>query len=93
MVGTPIYMAPEVLQKKPYDNKVDVWALGIITCELLFAHTPFNGTSREQLFHKIQKEQPNLTGGPKRMLNQGREARNFIKRCLEKDPAKRPYPD
>ena len=93
MVGTPIYMAPEVLQKRQYDNKVDVWALGVMACELLFAHTPFTGTSREQLFNKIKYEQPDLTGGPKRMLNKGREARNFIKRCLEKDPAKRPYPD
>ena len=36
-------MAPEMVLKKYHDNRVDVWALGVITTELLFGHEPFAG--------------------------------------------------
>ena len=43
IIGTPLYMAPEVIEGKKYDNRVDIWALGVITAELLLGHLPFNG--------------------------------------------------
>ena len=85
-------MAPETLAGQKFDHSVDVWALGVITAELLLGHLPFNGKNKEELFTKICNDEPNLIGGPKRMLKGGTYAKNFIKRCLEKDPAKRPYP-
>ena len=42
-IGTPIVMAPEMVLKKHHDNRVDVWALGVITTELIFGHEPFDG--------------------------------------------------
>jgi aurora kinase len=39
--GTPLYVSPELLKKKYYDNKVDIWGLGIMTYELLLGKVPF----------------------------------------------------
>ena len=41
VLGTPIYMAPELIQHKKYTEKIDVWSLGIITYQLLSGTTPF----------------------------------------------------
>ena len=34
-LGTPLYMSPELVQKKPYDAKVDIWAIGVLTHNIL----------------------------------------------------------
>ena len=52
-IGTPVYMAPEMVCLKHHDNRVDVWALGIMTCELLFGHAPFEGRNAQELFDEI----------------------------------------
>jgi serine/threonine protein kinase len=41
--GTPDYLAPEQVNETPYDNKVDLWAVGVLTHELLLGKTPFTG--------------------------------------------------
>ena len=40
-LGTPLYMAPELAQRQPYDSKVDIWALGVIVYELCTLKQPF----------------------------------------------------
>jgi len=40
-LGSPLYMAPELCSRSPYDNKVDVWAVGVIAYGLLDGHPPF----------------------------------------------------
>ena len=42
MLGTYLYMSPELVQNKQYEKSVDWWALGIILYELLIGITPFN---------------------------------------------------
>lgn len=41
VLGTPLYMAPEIFKKKSYSNKVDIWSIGIITCKLLAGNSPY----------------------------------------------------
>lgn len=60
-VGTPLYMAPELCERKPYDNKVDVWAVGVIAYYLLVGQTPFMNRHQrrpdkiqEGIFHDIK---------------------------------------
>lgn len=53
--GSPLYMAPEVLLKKQYSQKADLWSLGMIMYELLFGKHPFRkATSHFQLLHQMQ---------------------------------------
>ena len=42
-VGTPLYLAPELVLNKPYDNKIDVWALGCVLYHLAMMEAPFLG--------------------------------------------------
>ena len=41
MLGSPLNMAPEILNNEKYDSKVDVWSLGTVFYELLFGKPPF----------------------------------------------------
>lgn len=45
MVGTPLYMSIQILKGMPYSSKCDIWALGCIFYEMLFAKTPWFGNS------------------------------------------------
>lgn len=50
--GTPLYVSPELLKRKNYNNKIDVWSIGVLTYELLFGRVPFEIVS-EKDFVKI----------------------------------------
>lgn len=52
--GTPYYIAPEVLKKK-YDEKCDIWSIGIILYILLTGAPPFNGKNEQEIYKKILK--------------------------------------
>ena len=55
--GTPYYASPEIWSEAPYDQKSDIWSLGIITYEMLMLHPPFKASSMEGLYKKIMKGQ------------------------------------
>lgn len=52
--GSPLYMAPEILQFQRYDEKVDMWSVGAILFELLNGYPPFHGRSSVQLLQNIK---------------------------------------
>lgn len=53
--GTPLYSSPQLLKKRGYSYKVDVWALGIMCYELLHGQTPFHSYEMNELLDKINK--------------------------------------
>ncbi|XP_006350993.1 serine/threonine-protein kinase ATG1t isoform X5 [Solanum tuberosum] len=52
--GSPFYMAPEILEFKKYDDKVDMWSLGAIFFELLNGYPPFRGRTSVQILRNIK---------------------------------------
>ncbi|XP_076002022.1 serine/threonine-protein kinase Nek3 [Genypterus blacodes] len=52
-VGTPYYVAPEIWDNKPYNNKSDVWSLGCVLYELCTLHHPFQASSWKSLILKV----------------------------------------
>ncbi|KAI4292999.1 NIMA (never in mitosis gene a)-related kinase 6 [Pancytospora philotis] len=52
-VGTPFYMAPEVVERRAYGATVDVWGLGVVLYEALSLTKPFKGANREKLYREI----------------------------------------
>jgi serine/threonine protein kinase len=51
--GTVDYVAPELIYQEPYDEKIDVWAVGILTFELLTGSAPFTGSTERDTYHNI----------------------------------------
>ena len=54
--GTPLYMAPEVVQEQPYNHTVDLWSLGVILYELFVGQPPFYTNSIYSLINHIVKD-------------------------------------
>ncbi|EAR99160.1 Serine/Threonine kinase domain protein (macronuclear) [Tetrahymena thermophila SB210] len=53
LVGTPLYMAPQILNKQQYTSKCDVWSIGLILYELLFGRTPWPAVNVVDLVQKM----------------------------------------
>jgi len=91
-IGTPYWMAPEVVacetfRDEPYDQKVDVWSLGISLIEFAQMEPPFHEMTPMRVLLKIQKSDPPRLDHPHRW---SKEFNDFLKQCLVKDPHKRP---
>lgn len=55
VIGTPTYMAPEVIREEPYNHKSDVWSLGCVLYEMCTLRPAFNGRNMKMLVLKIVK--------------------------------------
>ncbi|RLO10768.1 hypothetical protein DYB28_003065, partial [Aphanomyces astaci] len=55
--GTPGYVAPEILESRPYGKSVDIWSIGVITYILLCGYPPFHDDNHHALFRKIKQGQ------------------------------------
>ncbi|KAI4889269.1 hypothetical protein NFI96_013534 [Prochilodus magdalenae] len=85
--GTPIYMAPEVINGHEYSQQCDVWSIGVIMYMLLCGEPPFMSSSEERLFELIKKGELNFSGPVWDTIS---NAATKVLRCLLKvDPAHR----
>ncbi|KAL4234988.1 Serine/threonine-protein kinase H1 [Mactra antiquata] len=85
--GTPEYIAPEILARKPYTVQVDMWAVGVITYILLSGTMPFDDENRTRLYRLILKAKYNYVGEHWKDVSD--LAKNFIDRCLVISPTER----
>ncbi|MFC6081234.1 serine/threonine-protein kinase [Sphaerisporangium aureirubrum] len=83
LVGTPRYMAPEVLTPEQVTAAYDVFAWGGVMVFAATGRPPFDGDSLLELLHRITHDQPVLDGLPK-------ELAKVVAAALAKDPAERP---
>lgn len=84
-VGTPYWMAPEVITKgRSYDYKADIWSFGITTLEMAHGEPPMSGKTAQMALALIPKESaPRLEG------SWSREMKEFVAGCLTEEPADR----
>ena len=84
--GTPDWMAPELFEEGGYTNKVDVYAFGIMMWEMCTEQSPFPGLSPIQVAFKVSREglRPQFPESMSPVLVE------FIKKCWDQDPEKRP---
>ena len=85
LVGTPLYMSPQILQHKDYTTKTDLWSIALIYYEMLFGKTPWNAKSQYELTNKILS-QP--VGFPNDIRISDESAR-FIMGALKVDESQR----
>ena len=102
LVGTPMYMDPNVLKtflesksrvvQGFYDQKVDVWSLGILTYELLIGIVPFMSKDIKGLFQNVNKRDFYIPKEEKRDFFLSEYGIKFIDKTLNIDPNLRPLP-
>ncbi|XP_061547223.1 peripheral plasma membrane protein CASK isoform X24 [Phycodurus eques] len=85
-VGTPHFMAPEVVKREPYGKPVDVWGCGVILFILLSGCLPFYGT-KERLFEAVCKGKCKMN--PRQWSQISESAKDLVRRTLMLDPAER----
>jgi calcium-dependent protein kinase len=87
MVGTPYYIAPEVL-KGDYTMKCDVWQLGVIFYILLSGYPPFNGDDNKTIFNGVMNKEPNFSDSVWKTVS--KSCISLLKSMLTKNPEQRP---
>ncbi|NXD69323.1 PAK6 kinase, partial [Eolophus roseicapillus] len=86
LVGTPYWMAPEVIARIPYTTEVDIWSLGIMVIEMVDGEPPYFSDSPVQAMKRLRDSPP-----PK-LKNFHRTSpvlRDFLERMLTRDPLER----
>jgi serine/threonine protein kinase len=82
VLGTAAYMAPEQARGRPVDRRADIWAFGVMLCEMLTGKPAFTGEDITEILASVVKDKPDLSSLPRRV-------RPLLERCLQKDPKNR----
>lgn len=87
LCGSPLYMAPEILQFHKYDAKADLWSVGTILYELLVGKPPFNGANHMQLLRNIERQEAKIPDSVARDLSPA--CQDLIRQLLKRNPVER----
>ncbi|XP_013789136.1 calcium-dependent protein kinase 27-like [Limulus polyphemus] len=91
IVGTPDYVAPEILQYEPISFASDMWSIGVLTYVLLSGYTPFGGATKQETFCNITKGTLEF---PEKMFQEvSNHAKDFIKKLLVQNQRQRMLPE
>ena len=89
--GTPAYMAPEQIRRRPIDHRVDIFAYGVAAYELLTNRKPFPGDSPDEILRKQLDRSLDFIWPREWNSDIPAALEKAILKCLERDPEKR-YP-
>ena len=86
ILGTAAYMSPEQAKGKAVDRRADIWAFGVVLCEMLTGRQMYDAETVPETLARILERQPDLTGLP---ATTPPVVRALLERCLTKDPRRR----
>jgi len=87
LCGSPLYMAPEILNYQKYDAKADLWSVGTIAYEMIVGKPPFRAHNHIELLKKIKAAQDVIPFPAGLVVS--REYKTFIRALLKQDPVER----
>lgn len=82
-LGSPNYMAPELIMKKPYSESVDIWATGCVLYSMLSGLMAFDGDTKKELHQSICTELPDMKSGIWKRIS--KSCKQFITLMLERN--------